>query len=52
MLGIKPKTAYTNILEGGLPLMAINGHYERYTKTIIFNSPAVLYRTVLFLWHL
>ena len=43
MLSIKPKTAFTNILEGGLPLTAINGHYDRFTKTIISELPAVLH---------
>ena len=34
MLSIKSKTAFTNILEGGLPPTAINGHFDRYTKTM------------------
>ena len=42
MLSIKPKTAFTNIFVGGLPPMAVNGHYDRYTKTIISEPPAVL----------
>ena len=46
MLNIKPKTALTNSLEGGLSPTAINGHFDRYTKTIIFEPPAVLYETV------
>ena len=45
MLSIKSKTAFKNILEGGLPPTAINGHFDRYTKTII--SEPVLYETVL-----
>ena len=45
MLSIKPKTAFTNILEGGLPPTAINGHFDRYTKTILSEPPAVLYET-------
>ena len=48
MLSIKTKTAFTNI-SGGLPPTAINGHYERYTKAIISESPAVFYMTVSFL---
>ena len=43
MLSIKPKNAFTNILEGGLPPTAISGHCDRYTKTIISKPPAVLY---------
>ena len=43
ILSIKPKAAFTNILEGGLPPTASNGHYGRYTKTIISEPPAVLY---------
>ena len=39
MLSIKPKTAFTNILEGGLPPTAINGHFDRYTKTILSEPP-------------
>ena len=35
MLNIKPKIAFRNILESGLPPTAINGHYDRYTKTIV-----------------
>ena len=31
MLSIKSKTAFTNILEGGLQPTAINGHFDRYT---------------------
>ena len=46
MLSIKPKTTFTNILEGGLPPTAINCHYDRYTKTIISELPAVLNKTV------
>ena len=46
MLSIKPKTAFTNILEGGLPPTPINGHFDRYTKTIISKPPGVLYETV------
>ena len=46
MLSIKPKTAFTNILEVGLPPTAINGHFERYAKTISFKPPAVLCETV------
>ena len=46
MLSIKPKTAFTNILEGGLPPTAINGHFDRYTKIILSEPPAVLYETV------
>ena len=46
MLSIKPKTVFTNILEGGLPPTPINGHFDRYTKTIISEPPAVLYETV------
>ena len=42
MLSIKQKTAFTNILEGGLPPTAINGHFDRYTKTILSEPPAVL----------
>ena len=43
MLSIKPKTAFTNILEGGLPPTAINGHFDRYKKIILSKPPAVLY---------
>ena len=46
MLSIKPKTAFTNILEVGLPPKAINGHYDRYTKTISSKPPAVIYEIV------
>ena len=46
MLSIKPKTAFTNFLEGGLPPMAINGHFDRYAKTISFKPPAVLHQTI------
>ena len=46
MLSIKLKTAFTNILEDGLPPTAINGHFDRYTKTIISEPPDVLYETV------
>ena len=46
MLSIKSKTAFTNILEGGLPPTAINGHFDHYTKTIFFEPLAVLYETV------
>ena len=42
MLSIKPKTAFTNILEGGLPPTAINSYFDRYTKTIIPEPLAVL----------
>ena len=35
MLTIKLKTAFTNILEGGLPPTTINGYYNRYINTII-----------------
>ena len=49
MLIIKPKIAFTNILEGGLPPTAINGHYDRYIKATIFEPPAVLYKTISFL---
>ena len=51
MLSIKPKIAFTNILEGGLPPTAINGHFDRYTKTILSEPPAVLYETVSSLCH-
>jgi len=37
MLIIKPKAAFTNILEGGLPPTATNGHYDRYKKTLFLN---------------
>ena len=47
MLSIKSITAFTNILEGGLPPMAINGHFDCYTNIIISEPPAVLYGTVL-----
>ena len=46
MLSIKPKTAFTNILEGRLPTTAINGHCKRHTKTIICEPASVLYKTV------
>ena len=46
MLSIKPKTAFTNILEVGLPLTAINRHCDRYTKTISSKPPAAIYETV------
>ena len=46
MLSIKPKTAFTNILERGLPPTAINGHFDRYMKTILSEPSAVLYETV------
>ena len=46
MLSIKPKTAFTNILEGGLSPTAINSHYDRRTKTIISEPPVVLYKIV------
>ena len=46
MRNIKLKTAFTNILEGGLPPTAINDYYYRYTKTIISELPAVLYKTI------
>ena len=45
MLSIKPKTAFTNILEGGLPPTAINGHFDRYAKTNISEPPAVFNKT-------
>ena len=38
MLSIKPKTAFTNILEGDLPPMTINGHFDRYTKNHCFRT--------------
>ena len=43
MLSIKPKTAFTKILEDDLPPTAIYGHYDRYTKTFVSEPPAVLY---------
>ena len=43
MLSINPKIAFTNILEGGLPPTAINGHFDRYIKTIISERLPVLY---------
>ena len=46
MLSIKPKTAFTNFLEGGLPATAIYGHFDRYTKTDVSELPAVLNKTV------
>ena len=46
MLSFKLKTAFLNILEGGLPPTAINGHFDRYAKTISFKPPAVLCETV------
>ena len=46
MPSIKPKTAFTNILEGGLPPTAINGYFDRYTKANISKPPAVLNKTV------
>ena len=46
MLSIKLKTAFTNILEGGLPPTDINGHFDLYAKTISFKPSAVLYETV------
>ena len=46
MLSIKPKNAFTNILEGGLTPTAINGHYDRYAKTISSEPPAVLCETI------
>ena len=46
MLSIKPKTAFTNILEGGLPPTVINSHFDRYAKTISFKPSAVLCETV------
>ena len=46
MLSIKPKTAFTNILEGGLPPTAINGHFDRYAKIDISEPTAVFYKTV------
>ena len=46
MLSIKSKTAFTNILEGGLLPTAINGHFDRYAKTIISEPPTVLYEIV------
>ena len=46
MLSIKPKIAFTNILKGGLPPTAIDGHFERYAKTVISERLAVLYKTV------
>ena len=49
MLSIKPNTAFTNILEGGLPPTAINSHYDRYTKIDISEPPAVLNKTVSYL---
>ena len=52
MLSIKPKTAFTNILEGGLPPTAINSHFDRYAKTDIPEPPAVLFKTVSSLSHL
>ena len=48
MLSIKPKTAFTNISESGLPPTAINDHFDLYTKTIISEPPAILYKTVSF----
>ena len=48
MLSFTSKTAFRNILEGGLPPTAINGHYDRYTKTVISEPPGVLDKTVLF----
>ena len=46
MLSSEPKTTFTDILDGGLLSTAINGHYDRFTKTIIFELPAVFYKTV------
>ena len=46
MLSIKPKTAFTNISKVGLPPTAINGHFDRYAKTIISERPPVLCKTV------
>ena len=46
MLTIKPKTAFTTILEGGLPPTAVNGHFDRYANIDIFEPPAVLNKTV------
>ena len=45
MLSIKPKTAFTNILGGGLPPTAVNGHFDRYAKTDISEPPAVFSKT-------
>ena len=43
MLSIKTKTAFTNILGSGLSPKAINGHYDRYTKNVVSEPPAVLF---------
>ena len=42
MLSIKPKTAFTNILEYNLPPTAISGRSDRYTKIDISEPFAVL----------
>ena len=47
MLSIKPKIAFTIILEASLPPMAVNSYYDHYTKNIISKSSAVLYKTLL-----
>ena len=46
MPSILPKTVYTNIFEGSLPTMTINGHYDCYTKTDISETPAVGNNTI------
>ena len=45
MLSIKPKIALTSFLNGDLPPTVINRHFDRYTKTIISESSAALYKT-------
>ena len=37
MLSIKPKIAFTNILEDVLPPTAISDHFDRYRKNIVLN---------------
>ena len=45
MLSIKPKITSKNILEGDLPSTAINCHFYRYAKIIIYERPPVLCKT-------
>ena len=46
MQSIKPKIAFTNILEGGSPPTVINDHFDAYAKTFISECPPGLYKTV------
>ena len=46
MLNIKPKIAFTYILEDVLPPTAISGHFDRYRKKHCSELTAILYKTV------